>query len=270
LRAEQIVELRKPEEKLNSLLQKNLSGGDRLLAGLQEVMDEITDHSNLRQSDFGVFGSILHGFHHPDFSDLDFIIYGRRNTQILRETLREMYDSHERRFVNEFDDATRWSNGRHWYFENVPMKEFCEVSKRKMIYGLYRSAKAKRDFKIEFEPVRDWSEINEKYDPGQRIKKIGWIRAIAEVLDDSDSFFMPSIYRIEVKKWQAGSRHEPIDRIVSFVEEFRGQAEAGEKVLVEGNLEEVSDSKGRRYQITLSRTRDYYRQALRPLLSSDT
>nr|MDO8100370.1 nucleotidyltransferase domain-containing protein [Candidatus Njordarchaeota archaeon] len=268
LTAEQIVELRRPEEKLNSLLEKNQSSGDKLLAALREVMDLVTSHSKLRQRDFGVFGSILHGFHHPEFSDLDFIVYGRRNAQILRETLRGIYDSPKLRLVNEFDDAKKWAEGRHWYFEDMPLEEFSELSKRKMIYGIYRSPKAKRNFKVEFEPVKEWAEINEKYDPDSRVRKIGWIRAIAEVLNDSDSFLMPSVYLIEVKKLLSGSSLGPIDHIISFVEEFRGQAEVGEKVLVEGSLEEVSDSEGRRYQITLTRTEDYYKQVLKPLPSS--
>jgi predicted nucleotidyltransferase len=269
LTSEQVVELRKPEEKLSSLLGKNRSGGDKLLGALQEVIDIVTSHSKLRQRDFGVFGSILHGFHHPDFSDLDFIVYGRSNTGILRETLEGIYGSHDRQLVNEFNDGMKWAEGRHWYFTGLPLKEFCELSKRKMIYGIYSSEKARRSFKVEFEPVRDWDEINEKYDPDSRIKKIGWIKAVAEILDDSDSFFMPSIYLIEMKKLLSGSSLGPIDRIISFVEEFRGQVGVGEKALVEGSLEEVRDSKGKRYQITLTRTRDYYRQVLKSLPSSD-
>jgi len=269
LASEQIVELRRPEEKLNCLLEKNQPSGDKLLVALQEVIELVTSYSKLRQRDFGVFGSILHGFHHPDFSDLDFIVYGRRSTQILREALRGMYDSPKWQLANEFNDAMKWAEERHWYFEDMSLKEFCGLSKRKMIYGIYRSKKAKRNFKVEFEPVKDWSEINEKYDPDSRIRKIGWIGAIAEVLDDSDSFFMPSVYMIEVKKLLSGPSLGPIDRIISFVEEFRGQAEVGEKVLVEGSLEEVRDSKGKRYQITLTRTKDYYKQVLKPLPSSD-
>jgi predicted nucleotidyltransferase len=227
-------------------------------------MDIIRSHSKLRQRDFGVFGSILHGFHHPDFSDIDLIVYGRRSTKILRTTLQSLYESPGGQLVNEFDDGAKWAEGRRWEFENIPVKEFCWLSKRKMIYGIYRSEKGKRSFKVEFEPVKDWSEINKEYNSNMRIKKIGWIRATAEVLNDSDSYFMPSVYSVEVKKVLKGSNLGPIDRVVSFVEEFRGQAEVGEKILVEGNLEEVVDPKGRYYQITLTRAKNYYRQVLKP------
>jgi predicted nucleotidyltransferase len=89
-------------------------------------------------------------------------------------------------------------------------------------------------------------------------------------LDDSDSFFIPSVYLIELKKTVKGPRSCSIDRIVSFVEEFRGQAEAGQEVMVEGNLEEVEDSRGKHYQIVLTRAPDYYQQVLKPSRSSNT
>jgi predicted nucleotidyltransferase len=265
LASEQIVEVRRPRERLDSLTKEDKSSEDKLLAALQEVMDMVTSNSSLRRRDFGVFGSILHGFHHPNFSDIDLIVYGRRNTQILRETLWSLYCSPRGQLVNEFDDMTKWAEGRRWFFEEISLKEFCRLSKRKMIYGIYRSEKAKRSFKVEFEPVKDWSEINEEYDSNTKIRKIGWIRAIAEVLDDRDSYFMPSVYSVEVKKMLKGSNPGPIDRVVSFVEEFRGLAEVGEKILVEGNLEEVGDSKRKYYQIVLTRTKDYYKQLLKPL-----
>jgi predicted nucleotidyltransferase len=213
---------------------------------------------------------MLHGFYHPDFSDLDFTVYGRRNTETLRETLRDMYGASKQNLVNEFDECMKWAKGRHWNFRKICIEEFCQCCRRKMIYAIYRPEKASRDFKVEFEPVRDWSEICEQYDSDSRIRPIGWTRLIAEVLEDSDSFFIPSIYPIEVKKILSGLNAGPIERITSYVEEFRGQAEAGEKILVEGNLEKVTDSKGERYQITLTRAPNYYEQVLKPASSSDT
>jgi predicted nucleotidyltransferase len=265
----QISKLRKPEEKLRSLLGKDQLNHDKLLIALQDVLDVVTTYSKLRPSDFGIFGSALHGFYHPEFSDLDFVVYGRRTSQILRETLREIYAHHKLNITNEFDEWTKWAEGRHWYFKDIAIRDFCEHCRRKMIYAVYKPEKLGRDFKVEFEPVRDWSEIKGQYDQDARIKNIGWIRAIAEVLDDTDSFFMPSLYRIEVRKILKGVNVGPIEQITSFVEEFRGQAEAGEKVIVEGNLEKVTDSKGEYYQITLTRSSNYYKQVLRPASSLD-
>jgi predicted nucleotidyltransferase len=266
---EQICELRRPEERLRFLLGNQESNQDKLLIALRDVLEIVTTRSKLRPSDFGVFGSVLHGFHHPEFSDLDFVVYGRKTCQILRETLREIYDHSGSRISNEFDEWTSWAKGRHWYFKGISIREYCEYCRRKMIYALYKPERLSRDFKVEFEPVRDWNEIKEQSDQKSRIEKIGQIRAIAEVLDDADSFFMPSLYKIEVNRILKGVKVGPIQQITSFIEEFRGQAEVGEKVIVEGNLEKVNDSKGEYYQITLTRSPDYYKQVLKPVSSSE-
>jgi predicted nucleotidyltransferase len=270
LTMEQMAELRRPEIRLSSLLSEGQSHQDKLMGALQGVLDTVTSHSTLHPSDFGVFGSVLHGFYHPDFSDLDFTVYGRRSTQILRETLQEIYRHHESSMTNEFEDWTKWAKGRHWNFTGISLKGFCEQCRKKMIYGVYKPEKLGRDFKVEFEPIRNWTEIKEQYDSAQRIKWIGWIRAIAEVTDDTDSFFMPSIYKIDVKRVLRGKNAGSIEQVASFVEEFRGQAEAGEKIIVEGNLEKVTDSKGEHYQVTLSRTPKYYRQVLKTASSLGT
>jgi predicted nucleotidyltransferase len=270
LTSDQILELRKPEEKLSALLEGDLSHKDKLMRALQDIIDIVTSHSKLRSKDFGVFGSILHDFYNPDFSDLDFIIYGRENLRILRQTLKDLYRTRDTNLVNEFDDRAKWAKNRHWFFEDMTIWEFCELCKNKLIYSVYKPRTEGRDFKVEFEPVRDWSEIHEEYDPNSRIRRVGWITATAEILDDSDSFFIPSVYTIEQKRVIKGPSSYSIDRIVSFVEEFRGQAEVGQEVIVKGNLEEVEDSKGKHYQIVLSRVPDYYKQILKPLSSSDT
>jgi predicted nucleotidyltransferase len=268
LTSDQIVELRKPEEKLSDLLERDLSREDKLMSSLQQVLDIVTDHSKLHSSDFGVFGSILHDFYNPDFSDLDFIVYGRSNLKVLRETLKDLYRTENLRLANEFDDSAKWAKNRHWFFKDMTISEFCEFCKNKLIYGIYKPITYGRDFKVEFEPVKDWSEIHDEYDPNSRIRKVGWISAIAEVLDDSDSFFTPSVYAIEPKKIIKGPGSYSIDRIVSFVEEFRGQARVGQEVIVKGNLEEIEDSKGKHYQIVLTRAPDYYKQVLKPSHSS--
>lgn len=270
LTSDQVVELRKPEEKLSNLLERDLSQGDKLMSALQYVLDIIIKHSKLRSKDFGVFGSILHDFYNPDFSDLDFTVYGRKNLKILRETLQDLYGAQNTSLINEFDNCKKWAEKRHWSFKDMSLAEFCEHCRNKLIYGVYKPKTDGRDFKIEFEPVKEWSEIHDEYDLPSRIRRVGWISAIAEILDDSDSFFIPSVYLIELKKIMKGPRFSSIDRIVSFVEEFRGQAEVGQEVIVKGNLEEVEDSKGKHYQITLTRAPDYYQQVLKPSHSSNT
>ena len=62
---------------------------------------------------------------------------------------------------------------------------------------------------------------------------------------------------------------EDVSRVVSFVEEFRGQVTKDSKILVEGNLEKVCTPKDEFFQITLTYGPHYYQQTLKyvdPLL----
>ena len=132
-----------------------------------------------------------------------------------------------------------------------------------MIYAYFDSEDAGRVVKAEFEPVKDWKEIYNEYNPSTRIFHVGWIKAVAEITDDKDAPFIPSIYQIEVKDVLEGPEVDEIKRIFSYMEEYRMQAKQGERVLVEGNLEKVVNGTNVFHQITLSYGPRYYEQTLK-------
>jgi len=111
--------------------------------------------------------------------------------------------------------------------------------------------------------VKDWKEICNEYNPNTRVLKKGWIKAVARVTDDQDAPFMPSIYQIEVLEILDGPELEDIQRILSYVEEFRMQAKRDEQVCVEGNLEKVVTETKSFHQITLTYVPRYYEQTLK-------
>ncbi len=84
-----IMEARKPEERLAVLLEAGPT--DELLAAMERVLMISINNSGVKKENFGVFGSMLHGFHHPKFSDIDFIVYGKeenaQNEKNTRSTL---------------------------------------------------------------------------------------------------------------------------------------------------------------------------------------
>ena len=256
-----IAETRRPSEKLKRLIETNPE--DELVAALQNVLEFATQGSGLSAKDFGVFGSMLHGFHHPKFSDIDLIIYGGENTVKLCETLQELYSDDSSLLKNEFetDESIR---RKRWRFQNFSPKEFVWHQRRKMIYAVFKNKGSGRVVKAEFEPVKGWEEISNAYDSGARILQKGWIRMFARVVEDQDAPFIPSVYGVEPLK--VLSRTESgIDatRVVSFMEEFRMQARKDEIVYVEGNLEEVTTSKGSFHQIVLTYCPRYYEQVLK-------
>ncbi|MFX1298919.1 MAG: hypothetical protein ACFFD2_29175, partial [Promethearchaeota archaeon] len=250
-----------PDEGLQRILQD--PSDNKLINTLLEILDLVIEHSQLKYHQFGVFGSILHNFYHIDYSDIDIIIYGRRALQKLRETLADCYHQSSFPIQNEFTDWDYKQSTKHWHFKHYTIQEYPFYDFRKLIYAIIRSKKISRPVKIEFEPVKNWGEINNEYPEQVKIDRIGWIKAIAEVTDDRNAFFIESLYKIEILDILKGPKIYDIPRILSFVEEFRGQVQRDEKILVEGNLERVTLSNNEFYQIALSYGPRYYDQTLK-------
>jgi predicted nucleotidyltransferase len=256
-----VAEARKPEERLQALVGKEPK--DELVDAMQRALDIVLQRSGLSVKNFGVFGSMLHGFHHPRFSDIDLVVYGKKENAKVRETLEALYADGASGFRNEFgtDEAMQ---GKRWRFKNYSVKEFIWHQKRKQIYGLFDDAESRRIIKAEFEPVKAWSKISSEYDPETRIVRKGWVKISARVTADADAPFIPSVYGIEPLEVVSGTR-EALEavRVFSYMEEFRLQAQRDETVLVEGGLEEVISPKERFYQIALTYCPRYYEQVLK-------
>jgi predicted nucleotidyltransferase len=235
---------------------------DPLHEALQSLSNLITNSSGLSERSFGVFGSLLHGFYHPKLSDLDLIIYGRREHRKLCETLKAMYKERTSPLQNEFENMGA-VKAKPWNFVNYSPKEYVWHQKRKLVYALFGDKRSGRTIKTEFEPVKDWDEIRNEYSPKTRILKKGWIQAVVRITDDQDAAFMPSIYQIEPIKIVRGEKAEDVRRIVSYMEEFRMQVQRDEKAYVEGNLEQVVTPSETFHQITLTYAPRYYEQVLK-------
>lgn len=261
VRQAHIAETLRPNRELRQLIVKQPE--DDLLKALHKVFDLVAARSGLSKGNFGVFGSILHGFYHPQLSDIDLIIYGRKNLALLSETLKELYRE-GKPLRNEFEGEEA-IKGKRWRFVNYGPKEYLWHQKRKGIYAVFMDRESRRAIKTEFEPVKDWKEIRNEYSQRVRITQRGWIKAVARVTDDRDAPFMPSVYQIGPIKLLEGKRVEDVQRILSYVEEFRMQAKRDEEVYVEGNLEQVTTPTKTFHQITLTHCPRYYEQTLKVL-----
>src|SRR5208337_3780883 len=258
-----IMEARKPQERLEALLEAGPT--DELLGAMEHVLNIVFENSGLTARNFGVFGSMLHGFHHPKYSDIDLIVYGKKENSIMRKTLEAMYDDRQSGFHNEFE-SDQAMDGKDWRFKNFAVPDFVWHQRRKQIYGLYDDKASGRTIKAEFEPVKAWSEIKSEYDPRTCITRRGWVKLKARVTADDEAPFIPSIYSIEPLEVLSG-RPEALEaeRVFSFMEEFRQQAQKGEVVIVEGNLEEVVSPTESFRQVTLTYCPRYYEQTLKVL-----
>jgi predicted nucleotidyltransferase len=255
--------VRKPEAKLKRLF--NTEPKDVLVEATKDTIEFAMHHSGLTLADFGVFGSMLHGFHHPRFSDIDLIIYGAEKAARLRRVLKDVYKDRSSPIRNEFE-ADQVFRDKPWRFKNLSLQEFVWHQRRKLIYAQFKSQKHNRVIKTEFEPVKEWGEIKNEYYSGTRVVQQGWVKMLACITEDVDASFVPSIYGIEPLKILEGSK-EAINsrRIVSYIEEFRMQALKGETVYVEGNFERVALPSGGFFQIALTYCPRYYEQVLKSM-----
>ena len=248
----------KPERRLQELLETE---NDLLAEACEEVLSLVTDCSSLKRRDFGVFGSLAHGFYNPRYSDIDLIVYGKKQLTELRETLGELYRDGDLR--NEFEDWSPRDPPAHWNFTHYSKEEYGLSQLRKRIYATYDSKGLNRRVKVEFEPVRSWDEITNEYDAINRITSLGRVEATGEILAGDEGSFMPSVYPVRLLGISYDVDCSEVHRIVSYVEEFRLQFEAGEIALIRGNLERVEGRDRVFHQITLSYGDDYFDQVLK-------
>ncbi|MEM1514609.1 MAG: nucleotidyltransferase domain-containing protein [Candidatus Bathyarchaeia archaeon] len=260
---EDIKEIRRPEDKLRQLIGSSLT--DELIRALQSLLI-IFEDQGLPLENFGIFGSLLHGFHNPKFSDLDIIIYGRKHLEEIRDVLNELYNQGRYPLKNEFADDSPIS-GKVWHFRNINPMEFLLHQRRKLIYAVFHDKSSGWRIKAEFEPVKAWQEISNEYQEIISTSRVGWIKAILKVINDEDGPFMPSIYYVEPVEILEGPRCDDILKVISYVEEFRMQCFRDEIVYAEGNLERVNTKKGKFHQITLTYGPRYYEQTLKVIAS---
>jgi predicted nucleotidyltransferase len=267
---EDIFKVRKPQERLVELQKQGPT--DELLAAMERTLKIATANSGLSTGDFGVFGSMLHNFHHPKYSDIDFTIYGKEQNVKMCQTLQELYRDKTSGLSNEFT-SDQVMDGKRWFFTNFDVKDFIWHQCRKQIYGLYDDrAYSGRIIKAEFEPVKSWkgNEIVNEYNHRHCITRRGWVKIKARVTADDDGPFIPSVYGIEPLEVLEGPRAAgEVTRVFSYMEEFRQQVHKDEVVIVEGNLEEVQtpelSAEGCFYQVTLTYCPRYYDQVLKVL-----
>ncbi|MEM2103563.1 MAG: nucleotidyltransferase domain-containing protein [Candidatus Bathyarchaeia archaeon] len=267
VRTVNILKIRKPEQALKRIVETEPK--DDLLKALHEVLNATVFSCKLPLEDFGVFGSLLHGFYHPKFSDIDLIVYGKNNLTKVLNILDELYSDKDSGFSNEFKDNSSVRE-KFWRYKNLTPEEFVWHQRRKLIYGVFDDKASNRTVKFEFEPVKSWSEIMGNSRETQKITWEGWIKVVLRVKDDSESPFMPSVYHVEPVNILQGPKINNLKRVVSYLEEFRMQVLKDETVYAEGNLERVETASGDFHQVTLTYCQRYYEQALKKVMSPIT
>lgn len=233
-----ILKLYKPVDKASTLSSRD----DLDIVEYQAVrlIQVIHDFTGIPLSHIGVSGSILVDLHSFE-SDIDIIVYGRRNCLSVYDGLKILLGEKRSGFSPySLNDLRRLYDFRS-RDTCMPFERFYEVESRKVCQGRFLG----RDFFVRF--VVDWDEVGESY--GDRLYRfIGYARIKARVEDDSDSIFTPCRYMVSNVEVLSGVKDvKPLIEVTSFRGRFCDQARKGESVIAEGRVEKVIEKSGYEY-----------------------
>jgi uncharacterized protein len=194
------------------------------------LVGEIAGCSGVRPDNFGITGSILIGLHNQNWSDIDLLVYGRKNSGAVRRTL-AAGDSDGIRKA-DVEQRKQWCKRVSERF-SLTFEEAWGFSLRRWNYGFFQN----RYFSIH--PVRTDSEITEDYGD-HRYRSIGVSRIRAAVHSIDDSMFLPATYGVhQVQVLEGSPEGAEIREIVSYEGLFCDVVDAGRKIEARGKIETV-------------------------------
>jgi len=247
-----------PEERLQGILETENT--DKLEEEVQELVEFLSDLSNVSPRNFGVTGSILLRTHDPRFSDVDLTVLGVEASQRVKEALTEK----RRRSGSPIKEmkpekAEKWIRERMERFPLTRMEAELFLSRR-WNYGYYGD----RYFSIH--PVRLDEEITEEYGDNRYIP-LGVTEGTAVITSSRESIFLPAIY--EVGEAQVRGRDGlEIREIVSYEGLYSGIARDAETVSFKGLVEEIETrSKEVYHRVLIGSTTLRGRDYIKPLLN---
>ena len=227
----------RPRERLREVMgdPKNI-----LEENLLDLVTILTELSGIDVSDMGVTGSILTSTHSPEFSDIDFTVYGMEATRALRETMREM--RRRENVILPFSAAKNkvWSRE---HAERFPLSfsDLMEFSERRWNYGIFR------DTYFSIHPIRTDREITEKYGD-QNYTPLREVTGRAVIKNSDESIYLPAVYHLESVE---SENDVEISRVVSYESLYSDMFEAGERVAFHGKLEKVEGIHGDYHQVVI-------------------
>ncbi len=185
----------------------------------------------------GLTGSLLIEAQRPD-SDLDFVLYGRDAFEGARAAVRAAITA------GQLDDLTpeAWRDAYARRGCALSFDEYLWHERRKGNKGLCDGTKF--DLTLVAEPLPE---------PAGPCRKRGPVRVCATVNEARYAFDVPARYGLD---------HPDIDEVLSFTQTYAGQARAGERVEIAGQLELTAAG---RQRIVIGATREAHGEYLKVL-----
>jgi len=227
----------KPEEKLTQLM--NAKRPDILQKKVTRFVSFLSEKSNVSPEFFGVTGSILLNIHRLGVSDIDLTIYGSKNSLAVKRVLQEAQSQQVANIKRLEGSALKAWCRKRASSHPLSLEEAMLIYKRKWNMGIFE------DTEFSIHPVKLEEEVNEEY-ADKIYEPLGLVTMGAVVVENSDSMFLPAIYRIQDARVIKGPQVAEIEEVVSYEGLYGDLAEVGESILVKGKLELVRDKKNKR------------------------
>jgi len=221
-----------PVERLEEI--RSSKSLDLLETKTLKLAELLKKRANIPWSALGVSGSILTRLHTLN-SDIDPIVYGVENCRKAHSTLQSLLKEKHSPFKQYMREDLKALFDFRSKDTEVDFEDFVRTESRKALQGKFMGT----DYFVRF--VKDWNEIDENYGDVQ-YKNVGYAKARATIVDDSEAIFTPCKYSVEKSIVIEGS-NQPIMEIVSFRGRFCEHARNGETVVAQGKLESVTDLK---------------------------
>jgi|TARA_Y100000310_G_scaffold177911_2_gene177889 predicted nucleotidyltransferase len=237
-----IHDSRKGLQELMQVPQKDL---DEYLANVIELVEFLTK-SGVKSQDLGITHSTLMGNYTPGKSDIDIIIYGKKNGWKILDFLK-----------NTKHKKLNWKTDKEWakYYEehktsessHFTEEEYVKHMRRKRYEGMF-DGNVFTLFTVE-EPNETWFKWGE-----DNIEPLGTATVKGTVTDHYNSHVRPGFYEVSDSSMiDTHGKDIKIDkslkikRIVTFSIPFVQQALKGEEITACGLLELVTPKNGEKY-----------------------
>ena len=205
-----------------------------------ELVDLLAERSKTPKSFFGITGSMLLKIHNPSFSDIDLVVYGREQSEKVREAILSIYKEGS-------PDLTRLQGALldKWCREKaetypVTVGEAAAIYARKWNYALYRGTA------FSIHPTRLDQEVCYTYG-SERYKKLGFARITAKVKKVVEGLYTPYIYELTDVVVKEGDPTWSVCEAVSYEGFYGGVPQEGERVIAYGKVEEVQSTNGKQH-----------------------
>lgn len=222
-----IARLPDPKEGVKRILAMRESELDEYMKRTQALLNLIID-GGLNVKDLGVTNSTLLGTYTYGKSDIDIIIYGKKNYWRYIDLMR-----------TSKHPLLRWRTAEEWkkYFSTynaglfLTENEFIRHAQRKYSDGLF----GETVFSVF--GVENPNEVSVKWG-GERYTPMGLVTIKGKVKDDFNGVVRPGYYEIENSKIVKGPDVK-VEKIVTYARDFMLQVFKGEDVVASGVLEKA-------------------------------